>query len=486
MDLMDYRRKIIANSPHLMSASGAVATFSDGADLPLESLLVNIEPVQSGTGDPSPDNVRPISGWNGVKVTRCGNNLFDKSVFADYSNWLHPINTSGFGTDDNNRGCFLPKLKANTSYTISFDWDTTFPTYLYLCKVNADGVGTRVAYLTTNNIASKKITFTIAEGEKAFLRMGSTANATVFNANFAKFGNCMLEEGSSATPYEPYNGVTIRCGKNLLQLPTLAEINNADLVMSYRSIPIQLAPNTRYYLSTTFLNGYTANGKGMYGLITANPSDNSNWVAFAHSGRTDGKMDGMVTTNSDGLLYIRFNGATEQRLSDLYANSQIQLEEGSTATDYEPYTETFYGGTLNPLTGVMTVDKAMVDLGMLNWTRINTQSPHWRFWALVTGMLKDSTMMSNQYAQITPSAQWTGAIGITTQLISGTPAVMVTDERYETAADFKTAMSGVQLVYELATPYEIQLTPQQIRSLYGNNTIFADTGNVALEYWVHP
>ena len=77
MDLMDYRRKIIASSPHLMSASGAVATFSDGADLPLKSLIVDIEPVQSGTGDPSPTNIRPISGWNAVKVTRDGKNLLN-------------------------------------------------------------------------------------------------------------------------------------------------------------------------------------------------------------------------------------------------------------------------------------------------------------------------------------------------------------------------------------------------------------------------
>lgn len=69
MDLIDYRRKIIANSPHLMSASGAVVSFSDGADnLPLKSLNVGIEPVQSGSGDPSPTNIRPISGWNAVNV----------------------------------------------------------------------------------------------------------------------------------------------------------------------------------------------------------------------------------------------------------------------------------------------------------------------------------------------------------------------------------------------------------------------------------
>lgn len=76
MDLMDYRRKIIANSPHLSSAEGAIVSFSDGADLPLKSLLVDIDPVQSGSGDPSPTNIRPISGWSAVNVAVVGKNLW--------------------------------------------------------------------------------------------------------------------------------------------------------------------------------------------------------------------------------------------------------------------------------------------------------------------------------------------------------------------------------------------------------------------------
>jgi hypothetical protein len=36
--------------------------------MPLKKLVVNIEPVQSGTGNPSPENVRPITGWTGCNV----------------------------------------------------------------------------------------------------------------------------------------------------------------------------------------------------------------------------------------------------------------------------------------------------------------------------------------------------------------------------------------------------------------------------------
>ena len=51
------------------SASGEIASFSDGADdVPMKSLNVTITPKQSGSGDPSPDNVRPITGWTDADV----------------------------------------------------------------------------------------------------------------------------------------------------------------------------------------------------------------------------------------------------------------------------------------------------------------------------------------------------------------------------------------------------------------------------------
>ena len=42
--------------------------------------VTTLAPVQSGSGDPSPDNVRPISGWTGVGLTRCGKNLLPPAV----------------------------------------------------------------------------------------------------------------------------------------------------------------------------------------------------------------------------------------------------------------------------------------------------------------------------------------------------------------------------------------------------------------------
>ena len=69
------------------TATGSIASFTDGADdVPVKDLTVAIEPVQSGSGDPSPTNVRPISGWTGANVTACGVNIFnpDASTYETF------------------------------------------------------------------------------------------------------------------------------------------------------------------------------------------------------------------------------------------------------------------------------------------------------------------------------------------------------------------------------------------------------------------
>ena len=51
------------------TAQGEIAAFPDGADgLPLKALTVAILPIQSGDGEASPDNIRPITGRTGCRI----------------------------------------------------------------------------------------------------------------------------------------------------------------------------------------------------------------------------------------------------------------------------------------------------------------------------------------------------------------------------------------------------------------------------------
>jgi hypothetical protein len=61
---------------------------------------------------------------------------------------------------------------------------------------------------------------------------------------------------------------------------------------------------------------------------------------------------------------------------------------------------------------------------------------------------------------------------------AGNNYIYVKDSRYNSAADFKTAMNGVQLVYELATPTTFTTQPTLIKSLNGQNNLSVDCGDV--------
>ena len=96
------------------TASVSVASFADGANVPVKSLIVNIDPVQSGSGDPSPTNVRPISGWDEVNVQMTGKNLWDGLNYTSrsYLTDTGDINTNNsYGYTD-----YIPVAPDSTYY----------------------------------------------------------------------------------------------------------------------------------------------------------------------------------------------------------------------------------------------------------------------------------------------------------------------------------------------------------------------------------
>lgn len=58
------------------TATGNPVSFTTNLAKPLTGCVVNFAPVQAGTGDPSPENVRPISGIMGLTAYRTGVNVW--------------------------------------------------------------------------------------------------------------------------------------------------------------------------------------------------------------------------------------------------------------------------------------------------------------------------------------------------------------------------------------------------------------------------
>lgn len=85
--------------------SGEIASFMTPAKTNIKSLKVHFSPKQLGTGDPSPENVREIEGWDGVEIAKSSVNLLDQSYITNASKWA-------LSSDDNNTVfCGVPVYK---------------------------------------------------------------------------------------------------------------------------------------------------------------------------------------------------------------------------------------------------------------------------------------------------------------------------------------------------------------------------------------
>lgn len=113
--------------------------------------------------------------------------------------------------------------------------------------------------------------------------------------------------------------------------------------------------------------------------------------------------------------------------------------------------------------GVITRKYGVVDLGTLNWRYVQGTSDIYRFVASFPDIVKNMggsnvpNLLCAKYQTISPDASHIGTVGITNNI--GANQVIVRDTAYTDAATFKTAMSGVMLVYELATPTTETSTP---------------------------
>ena len=144
---------------------------------------------------------------------------------------------------------------------------------------------------------------------------------------------------------------------------------------------------------------------------------------------------------------------------------------------------TVYGGEYDARTGVFVVPSEGIDLGSLIWTYISDglfRTP------IISGMKTryspDWDCEIYSVTNTTDYSGWANKPNNTIGFLSTYGHFMVRDDRYTDANDLKTALNGVKLVYELATPTTIQLPPCPIDTLEGVNNIWANTGDTTLQY----
>ena len=359
-----------AKAPVIIDAtSGAIASFEDGADgMPIKSLTVNIEPVQTGSGDPSPDNVRPISGWTGAKVMRAGKNIYNCPTVTGTNNNVE------FAYDG--QGRVTLKRTGSATGAAAIPSSNDFPvyhqylapgTYTLSCEresgtgeANAQIYSDALQLLATAGTNSPR-TFTLAAG--TYL----TCRAIVQPAQSPDgVWRIQIEQGSTATAFEPCAFETYP-----ITFPTEAgtvyggtlDVTNGVLTMAMVSATIASGNIVNISsgsgtdseggkrINTDFTNAKTVPGTVTGNIISNKLKPVNNNVMY------NGSTVNSVSINDEGRITLRYSGAsTLSEAQSAVTGADIQIV-------YELATPQTYQLTPQEITTLLGVNNIWADCG---------------------------------------------------------------------------------------------------------------------------
>lgn len=157
---------------------------------------------------------------------------------------------------------------------------------------------------------------------------------------------------------------------------------------------------------------------------------------------------------------------------------------------------TRYGGTLNVRSGVLTVTRGYIEYDgssdepwegyfnqglsrLLAYVRLNAMKRRTDYAGYVTS--NSLTSVSNVSGASSRDYSTSGYVNTNPNAYPGENWLYIRiDSSILTLADLRAWLSNnpVQIVYELATPIEVQLTPTEVQLLIGTNHIWSDEGNI--------
>lgn len=195
--------------------SGSIVTISDGIDGHALDITASWTPTQAGSGDPSPENIRAISGKTSVTVTGCGENIIDLPVSktfngikiestADGRYHVHGTATAaGFGGKLSritlNPGIYTVKASSISTAAAQYGIVITLRT--------VDDTGATKAWIETKNDAVR--TGRINKSTKIDVSVFASLPGLQAGETVDGYLELMLVSGSTVpTAYAPYSGTT--------------------------------------------------------------------------------------------------------------------------------------------------------------------------------------------------------------------------------------------------------------------------------------
>jgi len=161
-----------------------------------------------------------------------------------------------------------------------------------------------------------------------------------------------------------------------------------------------------------------------------------------------------------------------------HTHAEVDVSDGQTTQEQITVNlgGTYYSGILDIVSGVFVADKKTVDLGSLNWvaddfyktsslaSEIKIPTVQNPYVGLISSILKENSVNNIYDGEDGIGVRYSTVPGEIRLRYTGMPTVL---------SDFVASVTGQTLCYPLATPLTIQLTPQQVKALVGENHLSA-------------
>ena len=455
------------------SASGSIASFSDGSTHPMSKLEIGIEPQQD------------LHGYDHPWVGGAGKNKCDLSAFTHTG----VVDDEGGETTLNNRlfSVHIP-IKSGTTYTLSL-----------MGSKNGENIyANRIIYFDSNDTFIERYTPASQIQTVSFTTLSNAKyiqidlrTASLLSIEITDISKIQVEEGDS-TAYEPYSNICPISGWEECNV-SVSGVNVWDEEWEVGSITDNGTYQPTQTIRSKNFNSIKPNTN--YKIVQKNGGTPMRVCFYDKSKNFINRTTNVVSdfTTPSNCYYFKLTSTVAY--GDTY-NNDISVNYPSTDTEYHAYNGhtyniqfkdrdnplTVYGGTLDVVSGELTVDRAMTTFnGSENWVNVGGSYPF--AFQLDTYLRPNS---KNQIGNISSLYPWTTVEvptnnAIRWQIDTPTGRLYVYDYTYTAdLTGFKAMLqtTPLQVCYYLATPITYQLTPTQVRSLLGTNNVWADTGDV--------
>ena len=350
--------------------------------------------------------------------------------------------------------------------------------------------------------------------------MGTNANPAVLDNPYPNFPLQITttfepkQEGSGEPYIRPINGWTnvrlTRCGKNLLNNTASSyttngitftvnsngtvTANGTSLARAQLRVGTVDLPAGSYIASVGFVSDVNVTGTAFASYVEGGITK---YVDM--SGASERTFTLAEPTTVTYMLDIRTENIT---ISNKVFYPMIRLAS-ITDANYEPYQgdtytadfgQTIYGGTLDWNAGVLIVEWEYKALdGTESWSKGTGVN---NFYTALNTMVKlndyTESIKCSTFKTIGKHAELSAATGISgyydkTNDYPSENWIYINNGVSTSSAEIKewlaaqyTAGTPVQVAYKLATPIEIQLTPQEIKAIKGTNTLTTDADTLSV------